>query len=80
MDPTNATTTYNNLKAYVINGKPYINAASTDPAQSTIECNLQGACGAEAMPKAGPPANAPPATATDIAKVDTWLKCGAPNN
>jgi hypothetical protein len=73
---TDATAAYNALKGYVINGKAYFNPASTDPAQSSFECNLKGACGAQIMPP--PPGT--PATTQEIADVDTWVKCGAPNN
>lgn len=58
------------------NGKLYINPCSTDPTQSTIGCNVNKAapCGSQLMPPGvGLPAN----VVTDI---DTWLKCGAPNN
>lgn len=77
---TDATAAYNSLKAYVINGKAYINPASTDPAQSSFECNLKGTCGAAAMPIPGGGGGATAATAAEIADVDTWLKCGSPNN
>jgi hypothetical protein len=56
------------------NGKLYIDPCSTDPAQSTIGCNVNGAapCGTRAMPSdQGLPANV-------VADIDTWLKCGAP--
>lgn len=57
------------------NGKVYINPCSTDPAQSTIGCNvnLAASCGSVMPPGVGLPAN----VVTDI---ETWLKCGAPNN
>lgn len=57
------------------NGKLYINPCSTDPAQSTIGCNVNAAasCGALMPPGGGLPANV-------VADIDTWLKCGAPNN
>ncbi len=57
------------------NGKLYVNPCSTDPTQSTIGCNVNAAasCGAVMPPGAGLAAN----VVTDI---DTWLKCGAPNN
>ena len=57
------------------NGGLYINPCSTDPAQSTIGCNVNNAapCGAVMPPGVGLPANV-------VADIDTWLKCGAPNN
>ncbi|MBX3206376.1 MAG: hypothetical protein KF764_14985 [Labilithrix sp.] len=57
------------------NGTVYINPCSTDPAQSTIGCNINAAaaCGSVMPPGAGLPGNV-------IADIDTWLKCGAPNN
>jgi hypothetical protein len=58
------------------NGKLYINPCSTDPAQSTIGCNVDLAkpCGSQVMPiGTGLPANV-------VQDIDKWLKCGAPNN
>ncbi len=57
------------------NGKFYINPCSTDPAESTIACNVnQGApCGAVMPPGQGLPPNV-------VADIETWLKCGSPNN
>ena len=57
------------------NGKLYINPCSTDPAQSTIACNVNAAatCGALMPPGTGLPAQV-------VADMATWLKCGAPNN
>jgi hypothetical protein len=59
------------------NGKPYINPCSTDPATSTISCNLAAGppalCGAH-MPQGGQ------LTPADITKIEDWLKCGSPNN
>lgn len=57
------------------NGKLYINPCSTDPADSTMACNVStsATCGAVMPPGVGLPAN----VVTDI---ETWLKCGAPNN
>jgi hypothetical protein len=56
-------------------GKPYINPCSIDPAQSTIACNVNNAapCGTVMPPGVGLPADV-------VAKIDTWLKCGSPNN
>lgn len=58
------------------NGKPYINPCSTDKAASTLVCNLAatGTCGSH-MPQTGPQISD-----EDLAKIDTWLACGSPNN
>jgi hypothetical protein len=80
IDPASSDATHASLKVAAINGKPYFNTTSTDPAQSTFECNLKGACGAGQMPVAGGAVGAIPATAAEITKVDTWLKCGSPKN
>jgi hypothetical protein len=57
------------------NGAPYINPCSTDPTKAGMECNLATAnpCGSH-MPQGGQLA------ADAITKIDTWLKCGSPNN
>ena len=76
IDPGDPGAMYTEFAAFKLsNGKPYINPCSIDPAAATIECNLQatGGCGAH-MPQGG---QLDPA---DIAKIDTWLKCGSPNN
>ncbi len=75
--------TLTSLKAYTMNGTdgvshPYINPASMDPAQSTIECNLTPSptnCGAVRMPN-----GMNGVSASDFATIDAWVKCGAPNN
>ncbi len=80
ISPTDATAAYNSLKAYIINGKAYFNSASMDPLQSTFECNLKGTCGAGQMPIPGGAVGAVAATTAELTTVDTWVKCGAPNN
>jgi hypothetical protein len=83
IDNNSATTTYNNLVAYKIQNKGYIVPGSTDPTLSTFECNISpapGTCGAERMPKPDNTINPIQATAAEISKVDTWIKCGSPNN
>jgi hypothetical protein len=74
----NAQGTYNVFKAYtLINALPYIAPNDTNPAHSTMECNLvTGACGGLPMPQA------PTGTLSQMQKntIDTWLKCGAPAN
>jgi hypothetical protein len=67
---------YDEWAAFKIStGTPYINPCSTDPTKASLECNLAatGTCGSK-MPLGG---NADPALVT---KIDTWLKCGSPNN
>lgn len=58
------------------NGKPYTNPCSTQVGDSTIACNVNGTapCGS-LMPKGmtGLPPNI-------VQLVETWVKCGAPNN
>ena len=77
IDPDDPNGTWAELTAFSLsNGKAYINPCSIDPTQSTISCNVNSAapCGDQVMPPGlGLAAN----VVTDI---DTWLKCGAPNN
>lgn len=76
IDPGDPNKMWNVFQKFSLsNGKPYINPCSTDPAQSTIACNINSAtpCGS-LMPKGTPlPADV-------VTKFDTWLKCGSPNN
>jgi hypothetical protein len=74
-DPTG---TYTTLTKYTINGKAYIAAGDTNPADSAIECNMSittPACGIAQMPEAPGALNA-----TDRTNLETWLACGSPNN
>ena len=79
IDPGNASgNMYDEFQKFTAsNGKPYINPCSTDPAQSAIACNVNKAapCGA-LMPQGN--ANGLPADV--VTKLETWLKCGSPNN
>ena len=72
----NPATTYTNLKAYSINGNPLINVGNTNPADSSLECDLgitQPVCGLGQMPQA------PGALgANQWTSIDTWVKCGSP--
>jgi hypothetical protein len=73
---TDAATTYNNFRAYKMKGsnKPYIVPGNTDVASGAMVCNMKGEAGCgNKMPPAG-------AAANDIADVETWVKCGSPNN
>jgi hypothetical protein len=73
----NAAGTYDNLKAYtLLNGVGYIVPGDTNVADSAMDCNLvTGTCGASPMP-------ASPGTLSGTQKttIDTWVKCGAPQN
>jgi hypothetical protein len=73
----NATGTYNSLKGYtLLNNVGYIVPGDTNPADSAMDCNLvTSTCGASPMPEA-------PGTlgATQKTTIDTWVKCGAPEN
>lgn len=57
------------------NSSPYVNPCSTDVTASGMYCNLDPAqpCGTR-MPQGGTFADAL------LAKIETWVKCGAPNN
>lgn len=79
IEPSDAPAMWQEFQAFTIsNGKPYINPCSTDDKLSMMGCNLYaagapGACGVH-MPTTGQ-------LAPDvITKIETWLKCGAPNN
>jgi hypothetical protein len=70
--------TYATLAAYAVNGIRYIVAGDANPAHSSIECNLgitTPSCGLLAMPQ-------PPGTlsAADRQTIDTWVRCGMPQN
>jgi hypothetical protein len=74
----NAAATYAALSKYNINGKPVVATGVVDPAGSSLECDLgivTPVCGIAQMPEA--PGVLSAANKTTI---DTWVKCGAPNN
>ncbi len=73
IDCKDPTTCLSSLKAITVAGKPYIKEGSTDPNESTVMCNLQGACGSR-MPKA--PGADP--TSDELCLLSAWLSCGAP--
>ena len=58
--------------------KPYIDPCSKNPDDSTIACNVN----ADPAKKCGTlmPTGATGLPTADIAKIEDWLKCGAPNN
>lgn len=76
-DPTRA---WNQLAAHTLANKRYVDPCSTDPAVSSITCNLVNpACGVQ-MPHTGLGLAVTAPTAEHLATLATWLKCGAPNN
>ncbi len=75
-------TTYSSFVAFIMTppapALPFVLPGSADPSRSGIECNLSSAaCGPE-MPLTQ--VGAQPLTKADVAMLDTWVKCGAPNN
>jgi hypothetical protein len=78
----NATDAYNNLMALSISGKPYLNPCSIDPDASAFVCNTTSpGCGAGGqMPFPNSSIGSGPMSPTDMALVQTWVQCGAPNN
>lgn len=76
VDPDDGPKMWETFAAFKLtNGQPYINPCSTNPTDSAMLCNLnsKASCG-EVMPLG----NTYPAES--LAKIETWLKCGAPNN
>ena len=79
IEPADAPAMWQEFQAFTIStGKGYINPCSTDDTQSAMACNLlaagaPGACGTH-MPSTGQ------LPAAAVTKIQTWLKCGAPNN
>jgi hypothetical protein len=79
IDPGDPGATWQHLQAFTIStGKPYINPCSTDDTASSMGCNMiaegqAGACGVHMPSGAQLPADA-------ITNINTWLKCGSPNN
>ena len=76
IDPSSPGAARASLAGYKAAGKPYIDQ-SKDPASSTMPCNLKGTCGTRRMPVT-PPGSA--ATCGQLAKLEGWLRCGAPDN
>ncbi len=76
IDPDDPAAMWLELSAFKLsNGKFYINPCSTNPTDSSIGCNvnLSAPCGSVMPPGLG-------LTPAVIADIDTWLKCGSPNN
>src|SRR5579883_453894 len=79
---TDAGATYTTLAAYTLTQGPqhvaYIVPGNTDPTKSGIECNMSGSSCGPQMPITTGGASLP--TQQDIQTIDTWVRCGAPNN
>ena len=77
IEPSEGPAMWQEFQAFTIStGKPYINPCSIDDKLSTMGCNVLAApatCGVH-MPTTG---QLPPDVVT---KIETWLKCGSPNN
>jgi hypothetical protein len=76
IEPADAKGMYQEFAGFKMsNGAPYINPCSTEVNKSGLACNLYatGACGTH-MPQGGQMAQ------DQITKIETWLKCGSPNN
>jgi hypothetical protein len=79
IEPSDGPAMWQEFQAFTLStGKPYINPCSIDDTTSTIGCNLiaegqPGACGVHMPSGAQLPADA-------VTKINTWLKCGSPNN
>lgn len=75
---------YSTMAATTSFAKPIINPCSTVPGDSYLYCNIGGTAGGTtqcgpAMPQgARDKPTDPPPTGSD--KLETWLKCGSPNN
>ena len=77
IEPSDGPAMWQEFQAFTIStGKPYINPCSTDDTTSAMYCNVLAApatCGVH-MPSTGQlPTDA-------VTKIQTWIKCGAPNN
>jgi hypothetical protein len=74
--------TYASLASYTTQFAPrmlrYIDPGNTDPAASGIECNLSGATCGNQMPLTFN--GAQPLSSQELADLDTWIRCGAPEN
>jgi hypothetical protein len=66
------------MSVYNINGKPLFKTGDTNPSDSTIECDLgiqTPVCGIAQMPEAPGVLSGP-----NLTIIDTWVRCGAPDN
>jgi hypothetical protein len=77
-----ASATYASLARYRMVLAPkmllYVVPGSTDPTQSGIECNLAGTSCGNRMPIVTNGARLP--TAQELKTLDTWVRCGSPEN
>jgi hypothetical protein len=78
-DPT---TTYDNLAAYTMRlapqPLPYVMPGDPDPSKSGIECNLTSSACGNRMPLTSNGARH--LNAQEAQTLDTWVRCGSPNN
>lgn len=77
---TDSKTTWENFRNFknIDQNRPYINPCSGEPATSTFLCNItqgEGSCG-----KVMPLTPGAPVDAQAKLVIETWIKCGAPNN
>lgn len=75
IEPGTPEDTYNIFQGFTAGGKPYVSPCETDPAKTSILCNVQAAACGSKMPKGGGQISA-----EDLKKIEDWAKCGAPNN
>lgn len=76
-----ASVDYPVLAKYSLNfNRPYINPCTTDPAGSSISCNLIPDSCDDMTQMPEPIGNNMKASAAQLATLTTWLQCGAPNN
>lgn len=62
-----------------LQGERYINACTTDPTGSAIDCNLKGTC-TPSMPTTGAGVSSAKVQPAELTDLETWLACGAPLN
>ena len=79
INPDDPTGTWNVFANFTLSNpaKLYINPCSTDPAESTIACNVNGAAKCGTLMPSGSAAGL---DSTIVTMIEDWLKCGAPNN
>jgi hypothetical protein len=80
IDPADGPGMWNEFAAFkMTNGKLYVNPCSTDPTQSGIAVNVNGAASA-ADRGSLMPLGSNGLAADVVTKLEGWTKCGAPNN
>ncbi|HVJ90770.1 MAG TPA: hypothetical protein VM580_13280 [Labilithrix sp.] len=78
IDPDDPTGTWNEFAGFTLRtGTLYINPCSTDPAESNIACNVNGDAPCGTLMPLGSTAGL---GSTTVERIETWLRCGAPNN